>query len=100
MPAGMINDDARNRQRKDGSGEEPAWAYGDRHRQPGIETDRCKNRTESRPAWFTIELLNGALPMPKRLRVVLRHDSNSAPDTITWPTIRLDPRSDLRARLL
>src|SRR5262249_14419211 len=47
-----------------------------------------------------IELLNGALPLPKRLRLVLRHDSNSAPDTITWPTIGLDPRSDLRARLL
>src|SRR5215813_8571920 len=102
MPAGMIKDDARNRQRQDGSGEEPSWAYGERHRQPGIETDRCKNRNESRPAWFTIELLNGALPMPKRLRVVLRHDSNSAsaPDTITWPTIGLDSLSDLRARLL
>src|SRR5215471_335308 len=99
MPAGMIKDDARNRQRQDGSGEEPAWAYGEGHRQPGIETDRCKNRNESRPAWFSIELLNGALPLPKRLRLVLRHDSNSAPDTITWPTIGLDPRSDLRARL-
>src|SRR5262249_48027958 len=100
MPAGMIKDDARNRQRQDGSGEEPAWAYGERHRQPGIETDRCKNRNESRPAWFTIELLNGALPMPQHLRSVFRHDSNSAPDTITWPTIGLDPLSDLRARLL
>src|SRR5215831_18595327 len=100
MPAGMIKDNARNRQRQDGSGEEPAWAYGECLRQPGIETDRCKNRNESRPARFTIELLNGALPMPKRLRVVLRHDSNSAPDMITWPTIGLDSLSDLRARLL
>src|SRR5262245_1564119 len=38
--------------------------------------------------------------MSQRLRLVLRHDSNSAADTITWPTIGLDPLSDLRARLL
>src|SRR5215813_3654122 len=38
--------------------------------------------------------------MPQHLRSVFRHDSNSAPDTITWPTIGLDPLSDLRARLL
>src|SRR5262249_36165105 len=38
--------------------------------------------------------------MSQRLRLVLRHDSNSAADTITWPTIGLDPLSDWRARLL
>src|SRR5262245_47538066 len=90
MPAGMIKDDARNRQRQDGSGEEPSWTYGERLRQPGIKTDRCKNRNESRPPWFALRFLNWALLMSRCLRSVLRHDTNNAPDAITWPTIRPD----------
>src|SRR5262249_24859297 len=98
---GMMRDDTRNQQSQDDKREEPApgRSQGEFGWQGHIERANSENCNDCRPARFWDIILN-IFHTAQHVQAVLFHDSNNAPDTITWPTIGLDPLSDLRARLL